>query len=80
MQLGEDEFARAVDGDEEVELAFLGADLGDVDVEEADRVGLEGLLARLVAVDLGQPADPVPLQQAMKSRTCQVRFDGLQGV
>ncbi len=33
VQLSKDELARAVDGDEEVQLAFLGADLGDVDVE-----------------------------------------------
>ena len=41
VQLGEGELGGAVDGDEEVELALLGSDLGDVDVEEADRVALE---------------------------------------
>jgi hypothetical protein len=35
VQLGEGELAGAVDGDEQVELALLGADLGDVEVEVA---------------------------------------------
>jgi hypothetical protein len=38
-----------------VEFALLGPDLGDVDVEVADRVGLEALADRLVALGLGQP-------------------------
>jgi hypothetical protein len=38
-QLDEGELAGAVDGDEEIELAFGGLNLSDVDVEEADRVG-----------------------------------------
>ena len=41
MQLGESELRRAVDGDEEVELSLGGLHFGDVDVEEADRIGLE---------------------------------------
>lgn len=41
MKLNEGELARAVDGNEQVELALFGADLCDVDVEVADRVGLK---------------------------------------
>jgi hypothetical protein len=41
MQLGEGELAGPVDGDKQMKLALLGSDLGDVDVEEADGVGLE---------------------------------------
>jgi hypothetical protein len=52
---------RAIHGDEQVELAFLGADLGNVDVEEADRVALESLPGGLVALDPGQPADAMAL-------------------
>jgi hypothetical protein len=33
VQLGEGELARAIDGDEEVEPALLGAHLGDVEVD-----------------------------------------------
>ena len=40
VQLGEGELAGPVDGHEQVKLAFLGSDLGDVDVEEADGVAL----------------------------------------
>jgi hypothetical protein len=40
-----------------VQLALLGADLGDVEVEVADRVGLEALLARPLALGAGQPGD-----------------------
>ena len=46
-----------------MQLALLGPHLGDVDVEVADRVGLELLLGRLVAFDLRQPADVVALKQ-----------------
>ena len=41
MQFDKGEFAGAVDGNEEMELALLSADLGDVDVEVAERVALE---------------------------------------
>jgi hypothetical protein len=52
-QLDEGELAGAVNGDEEVELAFGSLHLGDVDVEVSDGIGLEGLLGWLVALDLG---------------------------
>lgn len=41
MQLNEGELARSVDGYEQTELALFGADLGNIDVELADRIGLE---------------------------------------
>lgn len=55
--IGEDDvdLVGAVDGDEEVELAFSGTDFGDVDMEVADRVGLEALPGAFVAFDLRQP-------------------------
>jgi hypothetical protein len=40
MELGEGELRGPVDGYEEVDPALLGADLGDVEVEVAERVGL----------------------------------------
>jgi hypothetical protein len=43
-ELSEGEFAGPVDGHEEEELSLRGLDLGDVDVEEADRVWLERFL------------------------------------
>jgi hypothetical protein len=39
VQLSEGELARAVDGHKQVEPALFGVHLGDVDGEEADRVG-----------------------------------------
>ena len=66
MEFDIGELAGAIDGDEEIELAFGGLHLGDVDMEVADRVALELLLGRLVALDLGQAADAVALQTAMQ--------------
>jgi hypothetical protein len=53
-QLGDGELAGAVDADEQVELAFGSLNLGDIHVEEADRVALEALPLRLVAFDVRQ--------------------------
>jgi hypothetical protein len=54
-EFGKGKLRSAIDGDEEVESAFFGPDLGDVDVEEADRVGLEFFLGCFFAFDFGQP-------------------------
>lgn len=43
VQLGEGELAAPVDGDEQLELTLFGPDLGNVDMEVADRMELEGL-------------------------------------
>ena len=66
-ELGEGELAGAVDGHEQIELAFSGVHLGEVDVEEADRVGLELAFGLFFAVDLGQPGDAVALQAAVQT-------------
>ena len=80
VQLGEGVFGRSIDGHEEVQLAFFGPHLGDIDVEEADRVDFEGLLARPVALNLGQAADPVALQKPVQRRAGQVWNCGLQAI
>lgn len=51
---------------QEIEFAFLGSDLGDVDVEIADRVGLELLSCRLVALHFRQPKNVMALKAAMQ--------------
>lgn len=66
MDLDEGELRGPVDGDEEVKLALLGAHLGDIDVEIADRIRLELPAPGPVAVDIGQPGDLVPLQTTME--------------
>jgi hypothetical protein len=56
-ELSDRELGGAVDGDEEIELALRRLHLGDVDVEEADRIGLELPLGRSFAFNLRQPRD-----------------------
>jgi hypothetical protein len=51
MQLDEGEFARAINVHEEVEPAFCRLTLGNVDMEEANRVGFELLFRRLSVVE-----------------------------
>ncbi len=72
-ELREGELGCPVDGHEEVEFPLFGSDLGDVDMKEADRVALELLPRRLLALDIRQAADAVALQAAMQRRTCQMR-------
>ena len=78
LELGEGNFGRAVNRHEKIELSLFGSDLGNVDVKEADRIGLKLFLVRLVAFDLRQPADPVTLQTSMQRRTGQIRDRSLQ--
>lgn len=80
MHLDEGELGGPVNGDEEVKLALLGADLGNVDVEVADRVGFELLAPGSVAIDIGKPGDAVPLQAAMQRGPRQLRDRGLKSV
>jgi hypothetical protein len=48
-QLSESAFTGSVDGKEVEELSLHRLDLGDVDLEEADRMCLEGFLGRFIA-------------------------------
>ena len=59
-ELDKDELRGPVDGDEEIELAFGGSDLGDIDMEIADRIGLELPLLGRLPFNLGQPLGPEP--------------------
>ena len=74
------EFRRSVDGDEEMELAFLGPHFGNVDMEEADRVSLELLPRRLVPLDIWQLADAMTLEATMQRGSCQMRDGRLQRI
>ena len=65
-QLRDRELARAVDADEQVELALGGLHLGDVRVEETDGVALETLALRLVTLDVQQAGDTVPLEASVQ--------------
>ncbi len=80
VQLDEGELGRTVDGNEQVEPPFRRVDLGQIDVEVAERVGLEARPLGLVAIDLRQSADPVALQATMQRRARQVRDRRLKRV
>jgi hypothetical protein len=73
VQPGEGELAGAVDGHEQVQLALLGADLGDVEVEVAERVGLEALPDRAAALGWGQAGDAVPDEAAVQAGAREAR-------
>src|SRR5262249_4961219 len=66
VQLGKGKLRRSIDCHEQIELALPGANLGDIDVEVADRIALEGLPCGLVTGDLWQPADAVTLEATMQ--------------
>jgi hypothetical protein len=51
VQFDEGEFGGPVDRDDEIEPALSGSNLGDVDMELADRIGLELALRRGFAFD-----------------------------
>jgi hypothetical protein len=74
------EFAGPVDGDEEIEASLFCAHFGDVNVEEADRIGFKALLRRFLAIAIGQEADPMQLQASMQRGAGQARDRGLQGI
>src|SRR5258706_13157225 len=78
-QLGKDEFAWAINGHEEVKLAFFGSHLGDVDVKEADWIGLKLLFWLLIAFNFREPADVTALKQPVQGGSRQLRDCGLQG-
>jgi hypothetical protein len=80
VQLDERELGRAVDGHEEVKLTLLGTNLGDVDVEEAERIGLELPLGGLLALNAGQPGYAMPLQAAVQRGAGETWDRRLQGV
>ena len=66
MQFDEGELRGSINGHQKVELALLGANLGDIDVEIAERIGFELALVGLVAVDIRQAGDAVTLEAAVE--------------
>ena len=74
------ELRGAVDGYEQVERAFRSSYLCQVDVEEADRIGVELLPLGLVTFDVRQPTDAVTLQTPMKGRAGELRNRSLKSV
>ena len=73
MKLGEGQFARAINGHEEIKPAFRRLHLGNIDVKETDRVGLELLLRGPIALDFRKPGYAVTLKASMQGRPAQMR-------
>jgi len=73
VQLHESALGGSVDGHQQVELALLGSNLGEIDVEVADRIRLELLPDGLVAIDLGQPTDAMALKATVQRGARQMR-------
>lgn len=74
------EFGSAVDGDEKEELAFCGANFGEIDMEIADGVGLELLAGWAGGVEVWQTANAVTLKATVQSGAGEVRNGGLESV
>ena len=66
MKLDIGKLAGSVDGNKEMKLAFCRSDLGNVDMEVANRIGLELLLWSLVAFNIWQPFNTMALKAAMQ--------------
>jgi len=73
MEFVKGELGRPVDGHQQVEFALLSPYLGKIDVEVTDRIRLELLSGRLVAIDVGHPTDAMTLQAAVKRGARQMR-------
>jgi hypothetical protein len=73
VQYHERELLGSVDRQQRVKLPLFGPHLGEIDMKVADQVCLELLPRRLVSIDLGQAADAVALQAAVKGRSRQLR-------
>jgi hypothetical protein len=72
-ELGESKVRGAINRDKQVKFAFLAAHFSDVDVEVADRVPLEHVLAPCLSFDRRKPADLVALEPSMQRRSRQMR-------
>jgi hypothetical protein len=92
-ELSDGELGRPVDTHEEKKLSLGRLHLGDVDVDRAsgsppvreplaraNRIPLELLPTWLVALDIRQARDAMPLQAPMQRRSGQVRDRGLQSI
>ncbi len=66
VQFDEGKLGYAVDRHEQVELALGSPNLGDVDMEVADRVAFELPLCGCLAFDLRQLRDAMALKAAMQ--------------
>lgn len=67
------ELAGVLNGNKEMQLAFLGYHLSNVDVETADGVARESLPFRLVTLDIWKTRNAMPLKTTMHTSAGQER-------
>ncbi len=80
VQLDEGKLGRPVDGHQQIEPPLGRLHFGDVDMEEADRIGLELLPGALLTVDVRQPANAMALKAPVQGRARQMRDCRLQSI
>lgn len=66
VQFDEGELGRPVNGHQEIEPAFRRLHFSDVDMEKAERIGLEFLLRDYLAINIGKPANAMTQQAAVQ--------------
>ncbi len=67
VKLNKRELRRPIDGNEETEPALGSLHFGDIDMEEADRIGLELLLGDLLTPGIGKASDAIALRQGSQA-------------
>ena len=75
-ELGDRKSTRAVDTNEQIGLVFGGLHLGDINVKEADRIALEALSLRLVALNVRLAGYSVSLQAAWSTDRVKCGING----
>jgi hypothetical protein len=79
VELREGELADTVDSHEQIQLAFFGRYLRQVDVDVPERIRPELPACRWV-LDTRETADPVTLKKPMQRRACEMWDRRLKGV
>ena len=80
-ELGHSKFVRAVESDEEMDLALGRLHVCDINVKEPDRIALELLAPQLVPGHIRQARNAMPVQAPVQRRPCQQLHDSrLQGM
>jgi hypothetical protein len=79
-ELGHSKFVRAVESDEEMDLALGRLHVCGINVKEPDRIALELLAPRLVPCQIREVRNSIPLQAPVQRGACQLCDSRLQGM
>ena len=77
-ELSEGELGSAINGDEEMKLAFCGAHFGEIEMEVTDGIGFELFPLWAWSMQVWQATDPMALEAPMKRGAGQLRNGGLK--